>query len=59
MLSILGCTDLFLFFIVFFVGVTPGALLYLKQLDENDENIDGKRKDVVYYQRRFLLCVHH
>ena len=59
MLSILGCTDVFLFYLVFCVGVTPGALLYLKQLDENDENIDGKRKDIVYHQRRFLLCVHH
>ena len=48
----------FFFYIVFFAGVTPGALLYLKQLDENDENIDGKRNDVVYHQRRFLLCVH-
>ena len=58
-LSLLGCTDFFLFFTFFFAGVTPGALLYLKQLDENDENIDGKRNDVVYHQRRFLLCVHH
>ena len=40
---------------LFSEGVKPGSLLYLKQLDENDQDIEGK--DVVLWWAVFVVVV--